>query len=56
MTIADRGLDARIFATVRCPRLILTAVALLSAVAHLGATDEPGKPKRVDRLSQYVRG
>src|SRR3982074_1882087 len=54
MTIADRGLDARIFATVRCPRLILTAVALLSAVAHLGATDTPGKPRRIVSLNMCV--
>src|ERR1700704_7200689 len=54
MTIADRGLDARIFATVRCPRLILTAVALLFAVAHLGADAPPGKPKRIVSLNMCV--
>jgi iron complex transport system substrate-binding protein len=42
------------FATVRCRRLILTAVALLSAIAHLGATDAPGKPRRIVSLNMCV--
>jgi hypothetical protein len=39
------------FATVRCRRLILNAVALLFAIAHLGATDAPGKPQRIVSLN-----
>ena len=52
----DRGSrpDKRMFATVRCRRLILTAVALLSAMAHLGATDAPGKPGRIVSLNMCV--
>ena len=38
----------------RCRRLILTAVALLSAIAHLGATDAPGKPRRIVSLNMCV--
>jgi iron complex transport system substrate-binding protein len=54
MTIADRSLGWRTFAPVRCRRLILIAVALLSALAHLGATDAPGKPKRIVSLNMCV--
>src|SRR6478609_6137123 len=42
------------FATVRCRRLILTAFALLSAIAHVGATDAPGKPRRIVSLNMCV--
>lgn len=42
------------FATVRCRRLILNAVALLFAIAHLGATDAPGKPQRIVSLNMCV--
>ncbi|MGC1996506.1 MAG: ABC transporter substrate-binding protein, partial [Pseudolabrys sp.] len=42
------------FATVRCRRLILNAVALLFAIAHLGATDAPGKPRRIVSLNMCV--
>ena len=54
MTIADRSLGGRTFATVRCRRPILIAVALLSALAHLGATDAPGKPRRIVSLNMCV--
>ena len=54
MTIADRSLDRGTFASVCCRRLILTAVALLSAIAHLGATDPPGKPRRIVSLNMCV--
>ena len=54
MTIADRSLDPGTFASVCCRRLILTAVALLSAIAHLGATDTPGKPGRIVSLNMCV--
>jgi iron complex transport system substrate-binding protein len=54
MTIADRSLDARMFATVRCRRLIVTAVALLAAIPHLGATDTAGKPRRIVSLNMCV--
>ena len=54
MTIADCSLAWRTFATVRCPRLILAAVALLSAVAPLDATDTPGKPRRIVSLNMCV--
>src|SRR6187455_373966 len=52
----DRGSrpDKRMFATVRCRRLILTAVALLSAIARVGATDAPGKPRRIVSLNMCV--
>ena len=39
---------------VRCRHPILTAVALLSALAHLGATDAPGKPRRIVSLNMCV--
>ena len=39
---------------VRCRRPILIAVALLSALAHLGASDAPGKPRRIVSLNMCV--
>src|SRR5258707_8221522 len=54
MTITDRSLGWRTFATVRRRRLILISVALLSALAHLGATDAPGQPKRIVSLNMCV--
>lgn len=53
MTIAACGSDRTGLATLR-RRLIPTAVALLSAVAHLGATDAPEKPMHIVSLNMCV--
>src|SRR3954453_12658271 len=53
MTITAPGPRRTGLTTLR-RRVIPTAVALLSAIAQLGATDAPGKPRRIVSLNMCV--